>query len=215
MTITRRELSASAAALGLLSVLPATLASAQAPSATPSAAELMAPGPIEDLPLGKDDAPVTIIEYASMTCPHCAHFEETTWPQLKKDYVDTGKVRYIFREFPLDPLAAAGAMLARCGGKDKFIPIIEVLFKQQRDWVVQKPIPPLLAIAKQLGFTEESFNHCLSDQKLLDQIEAERELAASKFGVNSTPTFFINGKIYRGAVDIDEMSKAIDAALKS
>jgi protein-disulfide isomerase len=208
--ITRRELCASAAALGLASLIPMQFAFAQ----TPSVAELMAPGPLEDMALGDANAPVTIIEYASMTCPHCAHFEETTWPELKKQYIDTGKVQFIFREFPLDPLAAAGSMLARCAGKDKYFPIIEVLFKQQKDWVVQKPIPPLLAIAKQLGFTEESFNQCLSNQKLLDDIEAERERAASKFGVNSTPTFFVNGKLYRGALEMAEIAKAIEPYLK-
>jgi protein-disulfide isomerase len=207
--ITRRELCAGAAALACL--LPIERAVAQ----TPSVAELMAPGPLEDIALGEANAPVTIIEYASMTCPHCARFEETTWPELKKQYIDTGKVRYIFREFPLDPLAAAGAMLARCGGKDKYFAIIEVLFKQQKDWVVQKPIPPLLAIAKQLGFTEESFNQCLSNQKLLEDIEAMRERAASKFQVNSTPTFFVNGQPLRGAMEIDDMAKAIAPYLKS
>jgi protein-disulfide isomerase len=213
--ITRRESYSGAAALALVGVGSVELAFAQkVPGPTTPVAELMASPPIEDVVLGDPNAPVTIIEYASMTCPHCAHFEETTWPELKKKYIDTGKVRFIFREFPLDPLAAAGSMLARCGGKDKFFPTVEVLFKQQKDWVVQKPIPPLMAIAKQLGFTEEGFNQCLSNQKLLENIEAVRERAASKFGVNSTPTFFVNGAVYRGALEIDEMAKAIDPYLK-
>src|SRR5207302_2037359 len=110
-------------------------------------AELMAPGPLGDNALGSSDAPVTIVEYASMTCPHCAHFHETTFPEMKKKYIDTGKVRFIFREFPLDALAAAGSMLARCSGKDKYFPMIETLFSQQREWVVQKPLEPMLGIA--------------------------------------------------------------------
>ena len=114
-------------------------------------------GPHGDVVLGSDKAPVTIIEYASMTCPHCAHFSETTFPELKKRYIDTGKVRFIFREFPLDPLAAAGFMLARCAGKDKYMPMVETLFAKQDDWVVKDPIEPLKAIAKQFGFTDESF----------------------------------------------------------
>ena len=97
-----------------------------------AAADLLVPPPLGDRSLGKDDAPVTIVEYASMTCPHCAHFHETTYPELKKRYIDTGKVRFIFREFPLDPLAAGASMLARCADKDQFFPLIETLFQQQR-----------------------------------------------------------------------------------
>ena len=119
---------------------------------------------------------------------------------MKKQYIDTGKVRFIFREFPLDPLAAAASMLARCAGKDKYFPLIETLFQQQKDWVVQKPIQPLFAIAKQAGFTQQSFDACLADQKMLNGIEEVRTRAANKFNVNSTPTFFINGKIFRGAL---------------
>jgi protein-disulfide isomerase len=157
---------------------------------------------------------VTIIEYASMTCPHCAHFSEDTFPELQKRYIDTGKVRFIFREFPLDALAAAGFMLARCAGKDKFMPIVETLFAKQSDWVVQQPIEPLKAIAKQFGFTEDSFNQCLANQKVLDSIQAVRDRASQKLGVNSTPTFFINGKRLQGDVTIDSMAKEIDPYLK-
>jgi len=171
-----------------------------------SMAELMQPGPLGDNVLGSAKAPVIIIEYASMTCPHCAHFEETTYPELKKKYIDTGKVRYIFREFPLDALAAAGAMLARCAGKDKYYPLIETLFAQQKEWVVQKPMEPLLAIAKQAGFTQQSFEECLANQQLLSQMEQSRD-RAMKLGVNSTPTFFINGKIVRGAISTEELGK--------
>jgi protein-disulfide isomerase len=171
-------------------------------------AELMQPGPLGDHVLGSAKAPVVIIEYASMTCPHCAHFEETTYPELKKKYIDTGKIRFIFREFPLDALAAAGAMLARCAGKDKYYPLIETLFAQQKEWVVQKPMEPLLAIAKQAGFTQQSFEQCLDNKQLLSQIEDSRS-RAMKLGVNSTPTFFINGKIVRGALSVDELDKQL------
>jgi protein-disulfide isomerase len=177
--------------------------------------ELMAPGPLGEQELGSATAPVTIIEYASMTCPHCAHFHETVYPELKKKYIDTGKVRFIFREFPLDPLAAAGFMLARCGDKSKYFPMIETLFAQQKDWVVQKPLAPLLAIAKQAGFTQESFDACLANQKILDGIEEVRTRAAQKFQVTSTPTFFVNGKMLRGSPTLEELSKQIDANLKT
>ena len=178
-----------------------------------SVAELMAPGPLGDQVLGSPDAPVTIVEYASMTCPHCAHFHETTYPELKKRYIDTGKVRFIFREFPLDPLAAGASMLARCADKDKFYPLIETLFQQQQQWAVEKPIPQLMAIAKQAGMSEQTFNACLSDQKMLDAMQAEQKRATDKFGVNSTPTLFINGKKQVGGVSIEDLAKVIDPLL--
>jgi protein-disulfide isomerase len=177
-------------------------------------AELMQPGPLGDEVLGEANAPVTIIEYASMTCPHCSHFHETTYPELKKKYIDTGKVRFIFREFPLDPLAAAASMLARCAGKDKYFPLIETFFAQQKDWVVQKPLQPMFAIAKQAGFTQQSFDECLANQQMLNGIEESRTRAATKFNVTSTPTFFINGKIFRGALTVEELDKQVAPYLK-
>jgi len=145
--------------------------------------------------------------------PHCAHFHETAYPELKKRYIDTGKVRFIFREFPLDPLAAGASMLARCADKDKFYPLIETLFQQQTKWAVEKPIPQLMAIAKQAGIGEQTFNTCLSDQKMLDAIQAEQKRATDKFGVNSTPTIFINGKKQVGGMSIDDLAKVIDPLL--
>src|SRR5436305_14782477 len=198
LTITRREFLESAAALAL--VTGAVMAADEAgyaliaPAAAQQVEGLMDPGPLSDQVLGAAEAPVTVIEYASMTCPHCAHFSETTFPEFKKRYIDTGKVRFIFREFPLDPLAAAGSMLARCAGKDKYFPMLETLFAQQKEWVVQKPLEPLLGIAKQAGFTQQSFDQCLANQQLLDGIEQSRT-RATKLGVSSTPTFFINGNI--------------------
>lgn len=177
-------------------------------------AELAKPGPDGDVALGSDKAPVTIIEYASMTCPHCAHFSTATFPELQKRYIDTGKVRFIFREFPLDALAAAGFMLARCAGKDKFLPVIEALFAKQPEWMVQKPVPPLMEIAKQFGFSQESFNQCLANQQVLDNIHAVRDRGSEKLGVNSTPTFFINGKKLVGDQSIDQLAKEIDPYLK-
>jgi protein-disulfide isomerase len=215
----RREFCLGSSALALTT---AALACAIAPfglaeqafGQTPSPAALLEPGPFEEMTLGKADAPVTIIEYASLTCPHCANFATKTFPELKKRYVDAGKVRYIYREFVLNPLDAAGVMLLRCSDKDKYFALLETLFQKQEEWVVQKPLPPLLAIAKQAGFTEDSFNQCLSNQALLDKIDSTRQRASEKFGVNSTPTFFINGKIHRGDMTIDQMAKEIDPYLK-
>nr|WP_292657636.1 thioredoxin domain-containing protein [Mesorhizobium sp.] len=158
---------------------PATPAAATAPEAqgTVDMAELMKPGALPDKQLGKDDAKVTIVEYASMTCPHCAHFAETTFPDLKTKYIDTGKARYILREFPFDPSAEAGFMLARCA-KDNYYPMVDVLFRQQANWAgVQNTKDALLQISKLAGFTQESFEACLTDQKLLDDVRSVQKNA--------------------------------------
>jgi protein-disulfide isomerase len=218
LTLTRRQLFAATATFALAGAAgadlwrPVGLAQAAAPET--DLAELAKQGPDGDVVLGSEKAPVTIIEYASMTCPHCAHFSTTTFPELQKRYIDTGKVRFIFREFPLDSLAAAGFMLARCAGKDKFLPIVETLFAKQPEWLVQKPIQPLMEIAKQFGFTQQSFDQCLANQKVLDSIQEVRDRAAEKLGVNSTPTFFINGKRFTGDQTIDALAKEIDPYLK-
>lgn len=220
MQINRREFCQGSAAVALATAVFGTSLLSFADTACADAipdVEMMAPEALPDMVMGNDKAAVTVIEYASMTCPHCAHFQETTFPELKKRYIDSGKIRYIFREFPLDNLAAAASMLARCAGendKNKYFAMIETLFNQQGTWAVERPLPPLLAIAKQAGFTEQSFNACLSNQKVLDGIEAVRQRAIDKFKVGSTPTFFINGNSYAGAISIDEMAKIIDPLLK-
>jgi protein-disulfide isomerase len=225
LSLHRRELLLAGAALGIAGagiasgLMPFMTRFAQAddtpPSSAPSPADLADAGPNGDMWIGSDKAPVTIIEYASMTCPHCAHFSETTFPELQKRYIDTGKVRYTLRTFPLDQLAAAGFMVALCGGKDKYMPIVETLFAKQPDWVVQQPIEPLKTIAKQFGLTEDQFNQCLANQKILDGIQQVRDHAVEKLGVNSTPTFFINGKKFIGDLSMDQMSKEIDPYLKT
>lgn len=194
---------------------PATPAAAKAPDSTGDVnmAELLKPGALPDKQLGKDDAKVTIVEYASMTCPHCAHFAATTFPELKTKYIDTGKARYILREFPFDPSAEAGFMLARCS-KDNYFPMVDVLFKQQANWVgVNNTKDALLQISKLAGFTQESFEACLTDQKLLDDVRSVQKRGADEFKVDSTPTFFINGKTYKGAMSIEEISAIIDPLL--
>jgi protein-disulfide isomerase len=179
--------------------------------------ELLKPGPLPELVLGNADAPITCVEYASMTCGHCAHFHNTVWPKLKEKYVDTGKVRFYMREFPLDNLAAAASMLTRCAGDGKAYPLMTVLFAKQDDWAFVKgnPVPELFKFAKQAGFTQESFDKCLTDQKLLDDITAIRTRAAETFGVGATPTFFINGKKMTTAPTLEEFDKAFASAAKS
>ncbi len=192
---------------------PATTVAAPASAGSVDMAKLLEPGALPDKVLGKADASVTIVEYASMTCPHCAHFHATTLPELKTKYIDTGKVRLIFREFPFDPRAEAGFMLARCS-KDNYFPMVDVLFKQQESWAgVENAKAALEQISKLAGFSQESFEACLTDQKLLEDVRAVQKRGASEFQVDSTPTFFINGNTYKGALSIAEMSAIIDGML--
>lgn len=171
-----------------------------------SVADLAEPGPLPEKALGDPKAKVTIIEYASMTCSHCARFHKDTFPALKAKYIDTGKVYFILREFPLDPRATAGFMLARCAGDDKYFPMVDVLFAQQPAWAFvegDKVLDAMGQLAKQAGFTQQQFESCLRDQKLYDGINTIKARAAEKFGVNSTPTFFINGKRAGGEMTIE------------
>ena len=212
MIITRRDFALGASALAL-SVALGDLTDAALISPAAAQGILNQPGPLGDMAQGDENAPVVIIEYASMTCPHCATFHATTYPELKKRYIDTGKVRFIFREVPLDPLATAAFMLARCAGPQRYFPMIETLFQQQAQWVTQKPLQPLLAIARQAGFSEATFNECLQDKKIQDGIEEVRQRAI-KLGVQSTPSFFVNGRPLRGNASIEDFEKQMAPHLK-
>jgi protein-disulfide isomerase len=175
--------------------------------------DLLKPGSLPDMVMGADNAPVTIVEYASLTCPHCQHFELTTYPELKKRYIDTGKVRYIFREFVLNDLDALAIMLARCLDKDKYFPFVETLYATQDKWAKEDALPPLMAISKQAGFTDDSFKKCAANQQLYQDIAAQRDTASKNFGVNSTPTFFINGQIHSGDMPLAELEKLMQPYL--
>ncbi len=183
------------------------------PVATVDTAKLLEAGALPEKVLGKADAPVTIIEYASMTCPHCAAFHRSTLPEIETKYIDTGKARLIMREFPFDPRAEAGFMLARCAD-DNYFPMIDVLFQQQDSWAgVENARDALLQISKLAGFSQQKFEECLTNQKLLDDIRSVRKRGMEEFKVDSTPTFFINGKQYKGALSVAEMSAVIDSML--
>jgi len=210
--ITRRRL-LETMAIGAALTVAGGLGLAPAMAQTVSAQELGEAGPLGDVTLGDKGAKVHVIEYASLTCSHCADFHNTTFPEFRKKYIDTGKVRFTLREFPLDPLAAAGFMLARCEGNDKYYPVTDLLFSRQNDWAfTQKPLEGLTNLLKQAGFTQEKVESCLKDQKILDAVNAVRDRGA-KLGVNSTPTFFINGKTYRGALSMEDLDKALKPLL--
>jgi protein-disulfide isomerase len=214
--ITRRQLAMGASTALTLSALGAFEGfTGRAEAQTFSVLELEAKGPLDDIVMGSPTAPVTIIEYASMTCPHCGHFAVETFPKLKEKYIDTGKAKYIMREYPLDGLAGAAFMLARCAGPDKYYPLIETLFAEQRKWVTKDPLPPLLAIAKQAGFTEQSFRACLDDKALLEKIQQVRNRGKEKFKVEATPTFYINGERFSGALEMADFDKAIAPLIKN
>jgi len=183
-----------------------------------SAADVAKPVSLPDMALGPADAKVTITEFASMTCPHCAAFNAETFPKIKANYIDTGKVRYIFREFPLDIKAAAGSMLARCianGDAPKYFAVTDMLFRQQNDWVTKNTTETLARIGKQAGMSQQQVETCLKDQALLDKIAADQKYASDVLKVDSTPTFFINGDRIKGETSFEEFQKKIDPLLKS
>ncbi len=191
-----------------------------APAANPAPAmasidQLMAPGPLPDIVEGSPSAAITIIEYASMTCSHCAAFHEETWPLLKAKYIDSGKAKFILREFPLDPLATAGFMLARCAGPDKRDALVDQLFAQQKTWAfVDKPVAALLAQVEQAGMSQTDFEACLNNRDLYDSVNKTRDSAAQRFAVDSTPTFFVNGRKLDGPLAIGEFDQVLQPLLK-
>lgn len=203
---------AAMAALVLLAVPPLGVqAFAASEKLEVDVAELMKQGDLPDNVLGKADAPNTIVEYSSMTCPHCATFHKAVLPQLKAKYIDTGKANYILREFPLDNLAAAAFMLARCVDKAKYYDFVELLYGHQDDWAFSKnPLPELQKFARQVGFTEDRFNKCITDEKLLKYIEWVRERGNKKFGIRATPTFFVNGKKVKAASTVEAFEAALE-----
>jgi protein-disulfide isomerase len=176
--------------------------------------ELAVAGPLGDMAKGNPDAPVTVIEYASLTCSHCANFAVNTLPHLVENYVETGEVYYILREFPYDPIATAGFMLARCAGSDRYFGFADTLFERQAQWAfTQTPIEDLKAIARQGGFSEERFDQCMKDEAIFNHVKEVATRARDKFGVNSTPTFFVNGEKVEGALPWNEFEPIIKKAL--
>ncbi len=211
----RRLLSTAAAMAGAAALAGASLASSSALAEKTAAGkvaveELMAPNVLPDIVQGDANAPVTIVEYASMTCGHCAAFHHEVFPALKKSYIDTGKAKFMLREFPLDPLATAAFMLARELGADKRDAAVDLLFLQQKNWAFSdKPLDGLASVLKQAGLGQEKFEAILKDQELYKKVNDVRDRGAQKFGVNSTPTFFVNGDRYSGEMSVADFDKII------
>ena len=206
------ELAGAGIALAATAGLP-SLAFAQAAKVSPDA--LLQEQALPDLWLGKADAPVTIVEYASTTCSHCAAFHAGAFKELKEKYIETGKVRFVLREFPLNNVDKAAYMLARCSGDDKRYPVVDLLFSQQKAWMNDKPLASLNTLMKQTGMSQTAFETCLKDKDLYDKLDKQSENASQKFGVNSTPTFFVNGQRLVGAQPLAEFEKIMQPFLKS
>ena len=218
MIITRRAFTAALSLTGLVALAGVSPLRLITEAMAQSAADVAKPQSLPDMAIGPANASVTITEYASMTCPHCANFNEAVFPKLKSEFIDSGKVRYVFREFPLDIKAAAGSMLARCIAKDdapKYFAVIDLLFRQQNEWVLKNTTETLTRIGKQAGLSQQQVEDCLKDQALLDKIAADQKYANEVLKVNSTPTFFINGEMLKGETSFDEFSKRINSLLKS
>jgi protein-disulfide isomerase len=218
LIITRRAFAAALSLTGLAALAGFSPLRLISEAMAQSATDVAKPVSLPDMAIGSANAPVTVTEFASMTCPHCAAFDEKVFPKIKSEYIDTGKVRYIFREFPLDIKAAAGSMLARCIAKDdggKYFAVVDMLFKQQNDWVMKNTTETLTRIGKQAGLSQQAVEDCLKDQALLDKIAADQKYAGEVLKVDSTPTFFVNGEKIKGDTSFEEFSKRINALLKS
>src|SRR5882762_3044758 len=163
--------------------------------------------------LGKADAPITIIEYASLTCPHCAHFTVDVLPKLKQKWIDTGKAKLVLRDFPLDEPALRAAMVVRCAPPDKFYPLVDTFFAQQENWVTSRDYRAALEkLAKLAGIGDKQFKTCTEDKKLEDQVVQSRLTAAQQLGVNSTPSFFIDGKKFEGAPTFEAFDQQLSGS---
>ena len=180
------------------------------------AALVAKPVSLPDMALGAANAPVAIVEYSSLTCLHCADFAENLFPMLRSKYIDTGKVRFVSREFPLDIKAAGASMLARCaanGDAAKYFEVTAMLFKQQQA-LVEHTTDTLKAVGGKFGMSEEAVDTCVKDNALLDKIKADQDFAYDKLKVDATPTFFINGEQVKGSMSFEEFEKKLAPLLK-
>lgn len=184
--------------------------------AAPAAADIASlKDAMGEMTIGKDDAPVTMVEYSSLGCPHCAAFHRETLPKIKADYIDTGKLRLVFRDFPLGTPALAAAMIARCAGPDRYFGFVELLFRSQSQWAQSNnPLEAIAAVVRFGGMTEHDINACLKYQPLLESIRKSAETANEKLKINSTPSFIIGSEVIVGSLPYDHFKKAIDKELK-
>jgi len=210
--------------LGLMAVSAVVLAGsgvaraeekpAAAPPAVAPAAPITPAVTYHELIEGNPKAKVTVIEFASLTCPHCARFQSEVFPQIRKNYIDTGKVRYVFKDYPLDDLAMAGAVLARCAPADRGLKLIDLMFKNQTEWArAEKPIVPLKGYAQLTGMSGAQVDACLQNRTLLQAIKDEQNKATTLYQVEATPTFYVGDEKVDGERTYDDFAKVIDKQL--
>ena len=169
---------------------------------------------LAELSLGSADAPVVLQEYSSLTCPHCARFHADVLPTLKKEYIDTGKVRLVFNDFPLDNMALSALVIARCSGPERNVDFFNMLYETQADWSrAANPLAALVALARFYGMNADDVTACLSNQQLIDTIVANRTKASDLHGIQSTPTFILDGEKIEGAMSFDVFKEKLDKAL--
>ncbi len=198
---------------------PAALAGDSPAVAAAPDAQALAPRKVGgDMVMGLDSAPVTLIEYASLTCPHCAHFDETTFPQLKSEYIDKGLVKYIYRDFPLDRMALAASQIAHCAGPERFFGFIDAIFRQQVTWTDGKDADTIIAnlkkLARQGGLSDQAADACLANKELQDAVLAQSLKGEKEFKVDSTPTLIINGEKHPGALSFEELEAILKPLVK-
>jgi protein-disulfide isomerase len=172
---------------------------------------------VPDMILGQADAPLTVTEYASFTCPHCANFHATVWDQFKKNYIDTGKVKFIYREVYFDKFGLWGAMVARCGGPEKYFGIADMLYDEQRDWLASNDpagiADALRKVGLKAGLTKEAVDACLADQDMAKAMVAVYQTNATNDKIEGTPSFIVDGELLSGEMSYEEFAKKIDAKL--
>jgi protein-disulfide isomerase len=179
------------------------------------AAAVAKPVSLPDIAIGSANAPITLTEYSSMSCPHCAAFSQNVFPMLRSKYIDTGKVRFVFREFPLDIKAAAASILARCignGDSEKYLSAVETMFKLQ-DRLMAQTKDTLFYVGKQYGMSEQDVENCEKDQAQFDRLSDDQQYAVQELKVTSTPTFFLNGVRLQGSMPFEELEEQIKALL--
>jgi protein-disulfide isomerase len=194
-----------AASAALLAVASVTVLSVPAESGEPVF--------VDDNILGDVDAPITIIEYSSLTCPHCAQFHKDTLPEVKENWIDTGKARIVYRHFPLDGLALRAAMVANCIEGERYFTFLDALFHGQKLWAqASDPVQALSQVAALAGLNGERFEACIADEEEANAILERRKHGEATYDIGSTPTFIINGRKVSGALDYEAFSKILEEA---
>ncbi|MFA5901614.1 MAG: DsbA family protein [Hyphomicrobium sp.] len=180
---------------------------------SPTIADVMVTGPLSEVSFGRPNAPVTIVEYASLTCPHCRNFHLKTYPQFKKEYVDTGKVRYILREFPIGKTSGAATVALRCAPPEKYLTLYSKFMEQQSTWVSQEVrLDPIFKVASQVGMTRQQFDACRENQAMIDGLKWIKD-RGRKLGVIGTPNFFVEGKLVKKELSIEDIRAMVDPLL--